>query len=76
MSKIYTKEQIEALKKYYPDSNYEELFKFFPDMTKREIRVVAHNHKIKSNNPRHIKDLTNQKFGLLTPIQYDIDKKK
>ena len=57
MSKKYTKEQIETLKKYYPSGNYDEIFKLFPNYTKREITTIAHNHKIKMTEPNKIKDI-------------------
>lgn len=65
MSKKYSNEQINCLKRYYPDSEYDEIFKLFPGYTKREIRIVAHNHKIKNNNPTNRKDLIGMRSGKL-----------
>ena len=58
----YSKQQKDAIKKYYPDSNYEKLFKYFPNLSKRDIKSIASRMGIKSNNPGHRIDLTNQKF--------------
>lgn len=71
----YSKQQKDAIKKYYPDSNYEKLFKYFPNLSKRDIKSIASRMGIKSNNPGHRIDLTNQKFGRLIVLEIDhIDK--
>ena len=64
----YTEKQIEALKKYYPDSNYEELYPLFPGLSKKQIGVIARSHGIKSNNPGHRKDLKGKRFYNLMVI--------
>ena len=64
----YSKEQIDCLKKYYPDSNYEEIFKLFPQKTKKQIKGIAHYYNIKSSNPGHALDLSQQRFGRLVAI--------
>lgn len=65
MSRKYTAEQIEALKRYYPTGEYDKLSPFFPDKTKRQIKSVARRYGIKSNNPGHRLDLSGQRFGML-----------
>ncbi len=66
MRVVYTDEQIEALRKYYPNSEYDELFRFFPGFTKSKIGTIAYNHGITNNNPGHRKDLKGKVFGNLT----------
>ena len=70
-SMAYNKEQIDALRKYYPVSNYEELNKYFPGKSKKQIKSVARYYGIHSLNPGHRKDLTEQVFGDLTVIGID-----
>ncbi len=67
----YSEDQIEALRKYYPNSNYGQLSPFFPGLTKRQIGVIARNHGIKSNNPGHRKNLIGKRFYNLTVISLD-----
>lgn len=67
----YSKEQIEALKKYYPNSDYVSLNKYFPDFSKRKIKSIAHYYGVKSNNPGHRIDLTGSEFGKLTVLGID-----
>ena len=37
----YTDEQIDVLRKYYPDSNYDEIFKVFQGYSKKNIKSIA-----------------------------------
>lgn len=73
MSRVmkYSNDQIECLKKYYPDSNYDEILRMFPGKTKKEIVEIARYHGIKSNNPGHMTDLTGRKYGRLVVKNMD-----
>ena len=72
----YSKEQIEAIKLYYPESNYDKLMPLFPGYDKQKIKRLAQMLGVKSNNPGHRKDLTGQRFGMLTVLGIDhIDEK-
>jgi len=65
----YSKEQIECLRQYYPDSNYDEIFRLFPQKTKKQIKAIAHYYGIKSNNPGHAYNLSGQRFGRLVALR-------
>jgi len=67
--KKYSEEQIAQLRKYYPDSNYAELFKVFPGKTKKQIKTIARYYDVKSNNPGHVMDITDLRFGRLKVIR-------
>lgn len=69
--KAYTDEQKRAIEKYYPNSDYEELFKWFPGYTKRQIKEIATRMRVKSNNPGHRIDLSDQRFGRLIVEEID-----
>ena len=76
MKKIYSDEQIEALRRYYPDSEYDELQRFFPGFSLNQIRYIANNYGIRKKTPGRRKDLCGQTFGDLTVIELDhIDEK-
>ena len=66
----YNNDQIELLRKYYPNQQWGEIFKIFPEYNKKQIQKIAYQFGIKSNNPTRIKDITGQKFGELTVLSF------
>ena len=66
----YTDEQIDILRKYYPNSNYDEIFKVFQGYSKKNIKAIASYYGIKSNNPGHRVNLKGKRFGKLTVIEF------
>lgn len=74
MGKKYTELEMKALQEYYPIGDWDSLFKVFPNKTKNTIRYMATKYKIKSNNSRHIVDITGKRFGKLT-VLYRIEGK-
>ena len=66
----YSDEQIDVLRKYYPDSNYDEIFKVFQGYSKKRIKAIASYYGIKSNNPGHRVNLKGKRFGKLTVIDF------
>lgn len=69
----YTKEHIEALKKYYPIGDWEHIFEYFPNSNKASIKSFANKHGIFVNKKVLLseKDITGMKFNKLTAISID-----
>ena len=69
---LFTDEQREAVRKYYPDGNDDELFKCFPPgTTKTQIISLAHYLGVKRKHRYNFNDLTGQLFGRLTVLSID-----
>nr|DAX89410.1 MAG TPA: intron associated endonuclease [Caudoviricetes sp.] len=74
-SNKFSKEQIDALYKYYPIRNWSELEKIFPNSSHKQIREAAMYRNIKQLHPNW-EDISGQKFGKLTALYYDFETKE
>lgn len=74
-SNKFSKEQIDALYKYYPIRNWNELEKIFPNSSHKQIREAAIYRNIKQLHPNW-EDISGQKFGKLTALYYDFETKE
>lgn len=44
--KTYSEEQLNILKKYYPNGEWDDILPFFPQKTKADIRAIARKNNI------------------------------
>jgi group I intron endonuclease len=70
--KTYTEDQIELLRKYYPDGRWDMILPIFPNKSKANIRALARKHGI-SRDREFYKDLdlTGQRLGILTALHVE-----
>lgn len=68
--KTYTPEQVDLLRKYYPDGLWDKILPIFPNKSKANIRSIARKHGIqREKDTLSQSDITGQKFNMLTAIE-------
>ena len=70
--RTYTDEQVELLRKSYPEGRWDLIQPIFPNKSHANIRAIARKHGIRMKR-EFLKDsdLTGQRFGLLTALRPD-----
>ncbi len=72
MNSKYSKKQIDILREYYPIGDWDSIIPYFPNMKRVNIRALARRYGIKQDKREFTsqKDITGQRFGKLTAVQF------